>query len=122
VERQAGAVAENPFGFGQLLCGLYDDSHAAIELIVVGDPADPRTRALVQPARSLYAPNRLTVVFAPGKPPPDLARSLWEGLEGISEPTAFVCRGQTCLLPTTDPQALRASLDDKSIAKLESSR
>jgi uncharacterized protein YyaL (SSP411 family) len=122
VERQASAVAENPFGFGQLLCGLYDDSHPAIELIIVGDPADPRTRALVQPARSLYAPNRLTVVFAPGRPPPDLARSLSEGREGVSEPTAFVCRGQSCLLPTTDPQALRACLDDKSIAKLESSR
>ncbi len=116
VERQAGAVAENPFGFGQLLCGLYDDAHVPVELIVTGDPADPRTRALLQPLRDLYAPNRMTVVFPAGKAPADLARSLWEGKEGFTEPTAFVCRGMTCLPPITDPQKLRSALNDKSIA------
>jgi uncharacterized protein len=112
VERHAGAVAENPFGFGQLLCGIHDDAQPPVELVIVGEPADPRTRALIAQARRVYSPQLMTIVYPSGRPTAGIARSLWEGREERAVPTAFVCRGASCLPPITEPaelfEALRA--------------
>jgi uncharacterized protein YyaL (SSP411 family) len=106
VQRQSSGVSENPFGFGQLLCGIHDQALAPLQLVVVGDRHLPPTRALLQQARRVFEPRLLTVVYPSGYPFPDLAKSLVEGREHRPEPTAFLCRGATCLPPITDPAAL----------------
>jgi uncharacterized protein YyaL (SSP411 family) len=110
VERQSTGVTENPFGFGQLLCGIHDQGLAPLELVIVGDRHLPHTRALLQQARRVFEPTLLTVVYPSGYPLPDLAKSLVEGREHQPEPTAFLCRGASCLPPITDPAKLYEAL------------
>jgi uncharacterized protein YyaL (SSP411 family) len=106
VERQSAGVTENPFGFGQLLCGIHDQGLAPLELVIVGDRHLPHTRALLQQARRVFEPRLLTVVYPSGYPFPDLAKALVEGREHQPEPTAYLCRGASCLPPITDPAKL----------------
>ncbi len=72
----------------------------APEVAIAGDPADPRTRALLAEARRQAAPGALvTLVEAdPGLPLHAGRRS--------PEPCAFVCRGQACLAPVKKPDDL----------------
>jgi len=75
--------------------------------VVVGEAADPRTRALALRARRLFAPEELVIVAAPGGPtPPGVDASWLAGRTSVSVPTAYVCRGSVCSLPVSDPEAL----------------
>ncbi len=80
--------------------------------VVIGDLADPRTRALALRARQLLAPEEAVLVAAPGAPAPAGVDPSWlAGREAVGgAPTAYVCRGTFCTLPVTDPDAL-APLD-----------
>ena len=75
--------------------------------LVLGDAADPRTRALAARARAVLGPEDAVVV---GPTPPAWLAA--EGLRGRApagdEPTAYVCRGRVCSLPTSDPARLEA--------------
>jgi uncharacterized protein YyaL (SSP411 family) len=76
--------------------------------VVLGNPADPRTRALALRARQRLAPDEAVLVATPGAPAPEGVDPSWlagrEALDGA--PTAYVCRGTTCSLPVTDPDTL----------------
>jgi hypothetical protein len=76
--------------------------------LVAGDPEAEATRALAARARRALGPEDAVVVVAPGAPPPPGLDPAWlagrEPRAGM--PTAWVCRGTTCSLPTTDPDAL----------------
>jgi hypothetical protein len=83
-----------------------------VELAIVGDPADPATRALLDVVRSPVRPNLVVTVAA------DPAVSVIPLLDGRvaidGRPTAYVCRNFACRLPVTDPEALRDQLDSAS--------
>ncbi|MBX6343207.1 MAG: thioredoxin domain-containing protein, partial [Thermomicrobiaceae bacterium] len=110
IERWAGFAAEHPTGFGQLLCDA-DLALAPIdEVALVGDPADPGTRALLAVVRRPYLPHKVVALARPGgdeasRVPLLAGREAQEG-----RPTAYVCRGFACLQPVTDPAALAAQL------------
>jgi uncharacterized protein YyaL (SSP411 family) len=76
--------------------------------VVVGEPGDPRTRALALRARRSLAPEDAVLVVAPGASAPAGVDPSWlagrETVGGV--PTAYVCRGTLCSLPVTDPEAL----------------
>ncbi len=110
VRAHVSAMAQNPFGFGNLLCGLDRHLRGPVEVVVVGALDDPRTRALVAAVHGAYLPNRAVVVFPPGSPPEGIDRALWEGREATPVPTAFVCRNHACLAPIEDPAKLPAAL------------
>jgi len=78
--------------------------------VVVGAGGDPATRALAGRARRVLAPEDAVVVVAPGAPPPAGLDPGW--LAGRApaggRATAWVCRGTSCSLPVTDPEALAA--------------
>jgi len=76
--------------------------------VVIGDPEDAAARSLAARARRVLAPEDGVVVLAPGRPaPPALDPSWLAGREPVDgRATAFVCRGTTCSLPVTDPDAL----------------
>jgi uncharacterized protein YyaL (SSP411 family) len=78
--------------------------------VVVGEPADPRTRALALRARRLLAPDELVLVAAPGAPTPSGVDPSWlAGRTPVGDaPAAYVCRGTVCSLPVTEPEALSA--------------
>jgi hypothetical protein len=77
------------------------------EVAVVGDPADPRTAALWAEVERRPLPLAAKVRVAS---PASLPQVPWlEGRE-VDEPTAFVCEGFACRLPTRDPGELRVQL------------
>ncbi len=81
------------------------------ELVIVGAPRDPRTRALLKTAWAPPGPQPTIVPFHPGT-----AAGLRAGhperaaLDPAGEPVARLCRGHTCLAPTGDPDHLRELL------------
>jgi uncharacterized protein YyaL (SSP411 family) len=86
------------------------------EIAVVGPPGDPRTAALHLTAFRA-APPGAVIALGDGGPagggssgggsvPLLTGRSLVNG-----SPAAYVCRGFTCLVPVTEPDALRQALE-----------
>jgi uncharacterized protein YyaL (SSP411 family) len=110
VRAQVAAMAQNPFGFGNLLCGLDRHLRGPVEVVVVGALDDARTQALLASVRRTHLPNRMLVAFAPGKVPNGIDRALWEGRDQTPVPTAYVCRKRACLAPIEDPSKLPAAL------------
>ncbi|MHB8419739.1 MAG: thioredoxin domain-containing protein [Myxococcales bacterium] len=117
VRRHVDAMVENPFGFGNLLCGLDRQLRGPVEVVVVGPIADPRTQALLAAARSVWLPNRALAHVEPGAPPAQIAVALWEGRASVAVPTCFVCREGACLAPLTDPAQLPAALRAARLAR-----
>jgi len=76
--------------------------------VIVGDPGDGRTEALAVRARRVLLPDDGVVVSPPGAAAPRGLDPAWlAGRDPVGdEPTAYVCRGTTCSLPVTDPDAL----------------
>ena len=109
LERLAPTAAKAPEAFGRLLAALDFELGRPVELAVIGPPADPRTRRLLDVARARYLPNRL-VAAAPdgnGRGIPLLAdRHVRNGVA-----TAYLCEGFVCQSPTTDPAELEQQLD-----------
>ena len=110
-------MVANPFGFGNLLCGLDRHLRGAIEIVVVGAPADPKTQALIRATRGVYLPNRILAHVEPGASPAHLDKALWEGRENAAVPTVYVCRQGACLAPITDPAAVAPALREARAAK-----
>jgi hypothetical protein len=98
-------LARYPLGFGQWLVALDAALARHRDVAVAGDLGDEALWTLVEVARRGYRPHRV-VAAGPGNVPPLLA-----GRETISgEPAAYVCIGESCRAPVTEPGALQALL------------
>lgn len=71
-----------------------------VEVVVVGDPADPATAALRRAAFLAGHPDRVVLSVAPGASLPTEHPA--HGRTQVSVPTAYVCRGRVCSLPITE--------------------
>jgi uncharacterized protein YyaL (SSP411 family) len=78
---------------------------AALLLVVVGDPEDPGTRALLHEARRQSRPNLVVMPVASDITAPDGHPAAGKGLVH-GRPAAYVCRRMACSPPATDPAAL----------------
>ena len=104
----AGEIGRNFFPLATLL-NNNDFLQRALQVVIVGEPAAADTAALVEVVRGLSLPNRLLLVVAPDRPlPPRHPAASKTRIDGKA--TAYLCRGQSCGLPVTDPAALRAGL------------
>jgi uncharacterized protein YyaL (SSP411 family) len=105
-----------PTAFGLWLCAGDLVANPFQEIAIVGDPADPRTQALVKVLWSAHRPAAVVAQASlplPSGAPPLLAdRPLLNG-----QPTAYVCRGFICQLPVNDPEGLRAQLEPEPAKK-----
>jgi uncharacterized protein YyaL (SSP411 family) len=79
------------------------------EVAVVGPPDDPAYEALRRTALMSTAPGAVLAAGAPGAHPAPLHQG--RGLAG-GAPTAYVCRGFVCALPTGDPAVLARQLQE----------
>ncbi|HEX2316921.1 MAG TPA: thioredoxin domain-containing protein [Thermomonospora sp.] len=79
-----------------------------LEIAVVGDPDDERTRALHRAALAATAPGAV-VTLGSGDGSEDVPLLAGRGLVG-GGPAAYVCRDFTCRLPVTTPDELAAEL------------
>jgi hypothetical protein len=107
LEMLAGPMTSHPTGFAYLLGALERHVRTPIEVAIVGDPADARTRALRAEVTGRLIPASVVVVSAgavAGVP-------LLDDRPLRDVPTAYVCEHYACREPVTTPEALRAQLD-----------
>src|SRR5690606_11023707 len=106
----AFAIERMPHGYPTLARAAALAERGVSVAVVVGAPQDPATAALAAQARRALAPEDAVVVVAPGAPAPAGLDPSWlAGRTPADEhATAWVCRGTTCSLPVTDPDALAA--------------
>jgi uncharacterized protein YyaL (SSP411 family) len=75
--------------------------------LVIGEPDDPRSRALLERARALLGPDDFALALRAGERPAWLDPTWIEGRSASGGiPTAFLCRGTVCSLPAHEPEAL----------------
>jgi uncharacterized protein YyaL (SSP411 family) len=104
VERLAPTAAKAPLAFGRLLAALDFHLGRPLELAVIGPPAAPQTRALLEVVRHHFLPNLLLAVAPEGD---GTEIPLLQERPAIdSRPTAYLCEGFTCQMPTADPAEL----------------
>ncbi len=72
-----------------------------LAIVIAGDPDLPATRALLAEVHRCFLPGRVVSAAANQALPLHCDRWPREG-----RPVAFVCRGQTCAAPVTEPAAL----------------
>jgi len=128
LESGAGAMARYPASVGRLLYLVQGTLEPPLELVVIGDPGNRRTRALLRPVLERYIPGRTVTGKASGRgdariagdeggdrPERDipLLRGRWalEDDDGRPLPTAYLCRDYACERPVTEPEALQEVLD-----------
>jgi hypothetical protein len=99
-----------PTGFGQWLVGLDLAIRPIDELAVVGDPAAGPTRELLAVASERFRPRLVTAASA--APETSAVPLLRERPMLDGRPTAYLCRRFACRQPITDPDTLRAQLDE----------
>ena len=103
IDASAPAVAGNVFAATGMLSAL-DLRLGATDVVIVAPPgASPG--GLVDTVRRAWTPNTiLSVHEGAAALPPSHPASGKTAVDG--KPTAYVCRGETCSLPVTEPEAL----------------
>jgi uncharacterized protein YyaL (SSP411 family) len=100
---RAPQAGSQPYMGARLLAGL-DFYLNGIELVVTGGPGRDE---LLAAARRVHAP---TLMIAGSWAPDSIRGGKQPAEDGRAQ--AYVCRGQTCSAPVSDPEALRALLTD----------
>ncbi|MFQ5418304.1 MAG: thioredoxin domain-containing protein [Myxococcota bacterium] len=108
IETHAASLENAPHAFPTLARAVLARDRGLSVAVVLGDPGDAATAALAGRARRVLLPEDAVLVAAPGAgAPAGVASSWFEGRDAPGgRPTAYICRGQTCSLPVTDPDAL----------------
>jgi uncharacterized protein YyaL (SSP411 family) len=109
-------AARYPTAFAKWLQAIDLTLAPVAEVAIVGDLDDESTRLLVEVACGGYAPNRVVAVAAPTAANSSSVPLLRDRPQLKDRPTAYVCRGFTCRLPVTDPDALREQLAEVAAA------
>ena len=103
-----GLLQQAPFAFASLLQALQFHVGEPREVVVAGEPGDPRTQALLAAARASFPASQVVALVHDGNRR-ELAElsPLFVGkqpLDGV--PAAYVCRRGVCAAPTIDPAAV----------------
>ncbi|UYN95333.1 MAG: thioredoxin domain-containing protein [Enhydrobacter sp.] len=101
----AGELQTNLFPLMTLLNG-HETLQGLVELVIVGDPADPATRALHRAVHGRSLPNKVVRPLRPDAVLPAGHPARGKGLVR-GQPALYVCRHMTCEAPITDPDAVR---------------
>jgi len=112
IRRLQPQAQENPFGFAHLWTVQTLSLTPPLDLTLVGDPGDPRVRALLRAVYGAYLPERRLVLKTPAAGA-QLAELLpWTGAysQRGEEPVAYLCRDFSCLPGITDPGELGEKL------------
>ena len=96
-----GLMGQHPLAFGQWLVALDSALATPVEVAVIGEAGAEDTQTLLAVAQQGYHPHRL-IAAGTGNVPSLLAHREKVG----DKATAYVCHGQTCHPPVTDPGKL----------------
>ena len=98
-------LSENPLGVPLMLQAASFCMNEPYRVVIVGDPAQPATQALLRAAHQSYQPEKV-ILGTVGKVEEFATKQ--PAIEG--KPTAYVCTGTACKPPTTDPKKVPALL------------
>ena len=101
----AGPMTEHPLGFGHWLGVMDRLVHGSVEVTLVAEAGD--ASALDGVLRGMYVP---TLVLARGPAGRNAPAMLHDRPAIDGRATAYVCRGHTCELPTSDASTLARQL------------
>jgi uncharacterized protein YyaL (SSP411 family) len=105
----ANPMAEQPFGFANMIAAFDFAARSPLEIVLVGDRAAAGTRSLLKHIRQTYVPNRSLVVLDPADPSPRPA--LLEGKGQVDrKATVYVCHRRACSAPATTWEEVAALL------------
>jgi uncharacterized protein YyaL (SSP411 family) len=105
----ASDAAQNPVGHASLLSALGLRT-AGMQIVIIAEKTDPAAKDMISVASRVPDPNRSLTVLSPDQDlPAGLPATGKTQTGGLV--TAYVCRGETCSLPVTDPNALALQLD-----------
>ncbi len=109
----AGEVARNPAAHAALLSAtLWLDQ--PVQMVTIGALADPACQALRRVALAAALPAATLLSLPPGQALPAGHPALGK-TQVDARPTVYVCPGQTCRLPITDPAELARALQPASV-------
>jgi uncharacterized protein YyaL (SSP411 family) len=100
-------AARYPRAFPAWLGALDFASAPVAQIVILGDPGAPDTRALLAVARNGFQPYRVLTLGNPESSTLDLLRGR-SAIDGCA--TAYVCHAFACRLPVTGPAELAAEL------------
>ena len=111
------AFAAEASRYGPVFAGTYHLAaelwiHPPAEVVLLGPRDDPRIRKLHETASGTYAAGKTVLVVDRDDayvPPP--VEPMLKNKEAKAGPVAFVCQGQVCSPPTSDPTRLRTLLE-----------
>jgi uncharacterized protein YyaL (SSP411 family) len=96
------------FGFALKALDFYLDS--PLEVVLVGKP-DPRLEQLIRTVWQTYLPNRVIALCRKDHDQAEALIPLFTGRNTLdTQPTAFVCRDNTCQEPVSTPEDLAKQL------------
>jgi len=112
----SGDASKVAMGFTQMLSALDMALGGGQEVVVVGEPGDPGTDAMLSALRGTFLPNAVVLLRRPG-PAGDaiveLAPFLRDHHQVDGRATAYVCRDHFCRNPTTDVQTMLDELGER---------
>jgi len=113
----ARRLAVAPFAMPQMLVAMDAGRAKARHVVIAGPLNDPRTAALVAEHDKRFLPYDVLVVADPGREDDGELATLVPFAESLpardGKPTAYVCVDFACRLPTTDPAAFAAQLEER---------
>ena len=97
-------------------------AHHPIQVVITGNANDPGAQALEKAAHRVFRLGKSVLRVTPGTQIAALAGALKETLPHLplDKPLAVVCFGQTCLPPTSDPDQLKAYLENGAVGAASS--
>ena len=97
-------------------------AHHPIQVVITGDSNDPAAQALEEAAHGVFRFGKSVLRVTPGTQLAAPAGALKETLPHLpaDKPLAVVCSGQTCLPPTSDPDQLKAYLENGAVGAASS--
>jgi uncharacterized protein len=111
--KMLGAFAEDikgyPMGHTFMLAGLDFLLGPSYNVIVAGNPADNDTQSMLATLRRQYIPNLTLTLWTPEKAKAAPAGVSYEKIDGKA--TAYVCKNQTCMPPTTEVEKMLEYLE-----------
>ncbi len=85
--------------------------HPPAEVVIVGPRTDPRTQALHRAAVETFSPGKtVLVVERGGAYVPSAVAPMLSSKQAMAGPVAFVCKGNSCSPPASDPAKLQELL------------
>ncbi len=110
----SGTVGQSPTAYTQFLSAVDFALGPPAEVVIAGDPKAPDTESMLEALRGRFFPNKVLIFRAATEVNPDIDEitGFTKELRGIEgKATAYVCRGQKCELPTTDPEEMLRLLE-----------